>query len=106
MKTTLLMHISTEEICRLSNINTSTIIEIVEHGIIQPKGGDLQLHEVEAWLFEPEVVSTVKKAARLHYDLDIDWAGIAFAIDLLKDLDDLRCENRLLKQRLEKLIQY
>ena len=104
MTATLIMHIGTEEICRLSNITTETIIEIVEHGIIQPQDGDSLGHQPEAWRFDPQVITTAQKAARLHDDLEIGWAGIALAIELLSDLEKLRVENELLKQRIERFI--
>ena len=103
MRTTLLLQITTEEICRLSNINIDTMVEIVEHGIIQPKGGDNLKHQPDSWLFDPELIGTAKKAIRLHRDLDIDWAGIALAIELLDELDTLRNENLVLKRCLDHL---
>lgn len=104
MITTLVMHLGTEEICRLSQINTETIIEIVEHGIIQPEGEGQQQQQPASWRFDPQVIGIAKKAVRLHRDLDIDWAGIALAIDLLQDLDALRQENKLLRQRIERFM--
>lgn len=103
MTNTLIMHLSTQEICRLSNINTQTVIEIVEYGIIQPEDNGSRKRP-EEWTFDPHVVSTAKKAVRLHDDLEIDWAGIALAIELLEELENLRKENRQLTQRLQRFL--
>jgi chaperone modulatory protein CbpM len=47
------------------------------------------------------MLTVTKKACRLHNDLDIDWAGIALAISLLDELEQLRQENRELHRRLQ-----
>lgn len=104
MSTTLIMHLSTEEICRLSNISTDTVVKIVEFGIIKPEDDQIQSRLPEEWTFNPNVVSIAKKAVRLHNDLEIEWAGIALAIDLLEELEYLRNENQQLNQRLQRFL--
>jgi len=45
-----------------------------------------------------------KKARRLHRDLGVDWSGIALALCLLEELEELREENKRLQCQLGKFI--
>jgi|SaaInl5LU_22_DNA_1037371.scaffolds.fasta_scaffold04216_2 chaperone modulatory protein CbpM len=88
-----------EEVCEAVGISTQTLIEIVELGIVEPEVSG------ESWHFDPEALPVVKRASRLKNDLDIDWPGIALALDILNELDSLRAENQMLKQRLDRFLQ-
>jgi chaperone modulatory protein CbpM len=86
-----------DTICEAADIPHNTLIEIVTHGIVKPDG-----ESPTDWTFEWHSVTVINKANRLHRDLDIDWAGIALAMDLLDELESLRSENLMLKQRLQR----
>lgn len=90
----------TEEFCRLAELPEECLIEIVEQGIVEPIGD-----APEQWLFDDAALDVARRAARLQRDLDIDWSGIALALSLLDELDELRAENRMLKQRLGRFLQ-
>jgi chaperone modulatory protein CbpM len=92
-------YFSVEEICCATELPSQTIIEIIDHGIIQPKGAS-----PDDWSFNIRMITVTKKACRLHNDLDIDWAGIALAISLLDELEQLRQENRELHRRLQRFM--
>jgi chaperone modulatory protein CbpM len=79
------------------NLAHNTLLEIVTHGIVKPDG-----ESPSDWTFEWHSVTVISKACRLRRDLDIDWAGIALAMDLLDELESLRSENLILKQRLQR----
>lgn len=85
------------ELCQATSLRSETLIEIVEEGILEPTGDS-----PETWQFGSQTVSIAQKAARLHDDLDIDWPGIALAISLIEELDQLRGENQYLRQRLQR----
>ncbi|WP_257267174.1 chaperone modulator CbpM [Endozoicomonas sp. ONNA2] len=91
--------LSFTEVCLQTGVAEETIIEIIEQGIVEPMGTS----PVE-WRFSPAMVLMTRKAVRLHQDLDVDWPGIALAIELLERLDQLRQENRHLKRRLSRFI--
>lgn len=91
----MLVHITTHELCQRTDLNTETLVEIVEHGIVEPEGAN-----PEEWTFNLDYVCTVQRAARLHRDLEIDWAGIALVLELLEERDRLRAENEMLQRRL------
>ena len=92
-------YFSFEELCYATQTPSQTIIEIINYGIVEPEGSD-----PETWLFNTQMISVTKKACRLHRDLEIDWSGIALAISLLDELDQLRDENQRLRNRLKRFL--
>ena len=81
-----------QELCQATSISAEIVIEIVEHGIIEPVG-----HSPEEWFFSPQMITTTRKAVRLHRDLEINWTGIALAVSLLDELEQLRDKNKALE---------
>jgi chaperone modulatory protein CbpM len=51
------------------------------------------------------MVCLIRRALRLHRDLDLDWEDVAFVNDLLEERDRLLAENRVLRQRLARFLQ-
>jgi len=92
-------YLSLEEICFATQNPSQTIIEIVNQGIVEPEGSG-----PETWVFNTQMISVTKRACRLHRDLEIDWSGIALAISLIEELDQLREENQRLRKRLERFL--
>jgi chaperone modulatory protein CbpM len=92
-------YFSFQELCNITALPSQTIIEIVDQGIVEPEGTD-----PETWLFNTQMVSITRKACRLHNDLEIDWSGIALAISLLEELEEIRHENQQLKAQLDRFI--
>ncbi len=90
---------SFEELCIETELPSTTIIEIVEQGIIDPLGDT-----PKNWRFTTQMIMVTKRACRIHQDLDIDWSGIALAISLIDELEQLRTENQRLKTRLDRFI--
>lgn len=95
-----IVHVSFEELCQSVSINEELLLELVAHGIVVPVQGELQ----EEWLFNASAVNAISKAARLHRDLAIDWADIALVLKLLEEVETLRAENAMLKQRLSRFV--
>ncbi|MNM95603.1 Chaperone modulatory protein CbpM [compost metagenome] len=46
-----------------------------------------------------------KRAAKLHHDLQLEWEGVALALELLEEVQQLRSENSMLRQRLGRFVQ-
>jgi len=76
----------------------TTVTEIVKLGIVEPEVVD------DDWHFDEQVITVVSRAVRLHRDLDIDWCGVALALELLDEVEALRLENEHLRQRLARFI--
>jgi chaperone modulatory protein CbpM len=92
-------YFSFEELCEVTELSSHIVIEVVEHGIIEPQGT-----EPDSWAFDLQMIAATKKACRLHNDLGIDWSGIALAISLLDEVEQLRLENDKLKRRLNRFV--
>ena len=56
------------------------------------------------WRFTDYELALAKRAAKLRRDLDLEWEGVALALDLLEEVRELRAENLMLKQRLGRLV--
>ena len=87
--------LSLTEITQFVRIPIETVIVIVDHGIVEPRG-----QNPEEWQFEPHMLATLRRAIRLQQDLELDWAGIAVALSLTEQLHQLRDQNKLLRQQL------
>lgn len=98
--TDILLNISFNELCQLEEITEQIIIDVVDHGIAEPIEGE----EATDWIFESSSVHWLKKAIRLHRDLDIDWIAVAMVIDLLQENECLQKETKLLKNQLRRFL--
>lgn len=89
-----------EELCQLEQIEPEVVIEIVEYGIAQPVRGQ----EVDDWVFDTTTVHWIKKAVRLHIDLEIDWVAVALVIDLMQQKETLLRENERVQYQLKRFV--
>ncbi|MCK9796321.1 chaperone modulatory protein CbpM [Pseudomonas chlororaphis] len=96
---TLIVQLDMEEFCEVADLSAAYVIEIVEHGILEPHGA-----APEHWRFTDVELVLAKRAAKLQRDLDLEWEGVALALDLLEEVQQLRAENQMLKQRLGRLV--
>lgn len=97
----LVLRISLHDLCQCEGLNEQLIVEVVEHGIAQPIAGN----SVVDWVFETTSVYWVRKAARLHSDLEIDWVAVAMVIDLLKRNEALEKQNQCFEQQLRRFLE-
>jgi chaperone modulatory protein CbpM len=96
----LVLRISLHELCQYEGLNEQLIVEVVDHGIAQPVAGN----SVVDWVFEATSVHWLRKAVRLHEDLEIDWVAVAMVIDLLQRNEDLQRQNEHFKQQLKRYL--
>jgi len=94
--------ISLNELCQLEKIESHHIIEIVENGIVKP----IANANSKEWEFETSSVHWIKKAVRLHQDLEIDWLAVALLIDLIQQRDALQREKDFFQQQLRRFTQH
>lgn len=83
-----LTELSQRCVCR-----TEFIIEMVEEGVLEPQGD-----RPEEWQFSGPDLVRLRRAIRLQQDLDVNLPGIALAMDLLEELEDLRARIRLMER--------
>lgn len=83
-----------EEVCRACGERRTVVIEMIEHGIIEPRSAGSRGPEGrgvdEATLeFHGEALVRAQVAARLMRDLGVNLPGAALAVDLLRQLGRL-----------------
>jgi len=76
--------VSVADICRSCAVEVETITLLVEEGILDPVGGD-----VEHWQFTITSLRRVKTAMHLQRDLGVNLAGAALALELLDRIAEL-----------------
>ncbi|MDP1932555.1 MAG: chaperone modulator CbpM [Gammaproteobacteria bacterium] len=85
--------------CHATGLESRHLFEIVEYGIITPQGDS-----PDDWRFDLHMISTAKRALRLQRDLHLEWSAIALVLELLDEREQLRRENAMLQQRLERFL--
>ncbi|MBO0368940.1 chaperone modulator CbpM [Pseudomonas shirazensis] len=100
MSSTLIVQLDMRTLCQEADITADWVIEIVEHGIVEPSG-----RTPEDWLFDDRAPVTLKRAVKLHQELELEWEGVALALELLEEVQHLRSENTMLRQRLGRFTQ-
>ena len=80
------------ELCRFCDADDAWIMEMVDHGVLEPRG-----RTRAEWTFRALHIARAKKARRLSRDLDVNAAGIALILDLLEERDALRRRLSLLE---------
>ncbi|CAI8734057.1 MULTISPECIES: chaperone modulator CbpM [Pseudomonas] len=99
MSSPLIVQLDMAEFCEAADLSDVYVIEIVEHGILEPQGT-----QPREWRFTDYELTLAKRAAKLRRDLELEWEGVALALDLLEEVQELRSENRMLRQRLARLV--
>ncbi len=95
------LRISLGELCECEQVSRQWLVTMVEHDIVNPVS---VTGEVEDWLFDTRSVPWVKRAIRLHRDLELEWVAIAMILELQQQREELLLENRCLQQRLQRFL--
>ncbi|MFW9268626.1 chaperone modulatory protein CbpM [Pseudomonas sp. D2-30] len=88
------------EFCEAAALADVHVIEIVEHGILEPHGA-----APTDWRFTDYELVLARRAAKLRRELELEWEGVALALDLLEEVQQLRSENRRLRQQLGRWVE-
>ncbi len=77
--------LSIDELSRLCAVDRTYIVELVEEGV-------LNVVEVQAkeWRFSGAALRRARTALRLQRDLEINLPGVALALELLEEIEELR----------------
>lgn len=78
---------SLADLCGLCGVPAGFIHEMMDEGIIAPASGNSS----QDWLFTFVEIRRVQTTIRLQRDLRVNMPGCALALDLLDQLDELRC---------------
>jgi chaperone modulatory protein CbpM len=80
--------LSLEDLCRMCATPKQHIVEFVEEGV-------LEVVEVSTqWHFTGAALRRARMALRLERDLEVNLAGVALALNLMEELEQLRRELR------------
>ncbi|MCY4044137.1 MAG: chaperone modulatory protein CbpM [Cellvibrionales bacterium] len=93
--------ITLTEVCQITINQEEDILLIVEEGIVSPK-----TQQTGQPAFQEQDLMVIKKACRLHKELNLDWHAVALMMDLLDARDALERENAALRQRLERFLDF
>lgn len=84
--------LSLADLCRACEAEAERIMELVHEGVLAPAGS-----APGEWRFSGAHLQRARVALRLQSDLEVNLAGVALALELLDELDELRARV----QRLE-----
>lgn len=79
------IELSLAELCRACQLPAERIIEFVDEGLVEPRGRD-----PARWRFRSISIRRVRRAQRLKRDLGVNTSGVALALELLEELEQLR----------------
>lgn len=77
------------EVCRVCAVHVESIVELVDEGVLEPAGRGMP-----EWRFPGTEIRRARMALRLKHDLGLNPAGVALAMQLLEELEELRARTR------------
>ena len=81
------------EVCQKYNIPAELLQEMIEQGLFS-----LQSSEIEKIALNQKELRRIESAFRLHHDLGINLAGVALALDLLDEINQMHQELTILRK--------
>ena len=79
------MECGLRDLCRICNIPAEIVQDMIDEGLINPRGS-----EPMEWRFSAVEIRRIQVSIRLQRDLRINLPGCALAMDLLEELEELR----------------
>ena len=79
------MECSLRDICRICNIREEIVRDMIDEGLISPKGSS----RIE-WRFSAVEIRRIQVSMRLQRDLRINLPGCALILDRREELEELR----------------
>lgn len=78
------------EICRLSHLSEAVLYEFMDYDIIHPIDmANMAMSDRTQFMFDVAQLVRLQRALRLQRDLEVNLAGIAFALELLDEINTL-----------------
>lgn len=78
-------YLSLQQLCSSAQVEETVVVQLVEIEVLSPVAD-----EANAWRFQADDLSRVRKANRLMQEFDLSPLGLALVIDLLDELETLR----------------
>jgi len=79
--------LSLRELCEACAVHVEFIAELVDEGVIDPVG-----YDKSHWCFSGTSLQRIRKAKHLQRDLGLNLAGVALALDLIDEVQQLRAQ--------------
>lgn len=89
--------LSFHELCNACAISEDWVLQLVEEGALEPLNFTEHMQQTEQWRFTAVSLQKVQTAKRLQRDLQINPAGVALALDLLEQIDQLQTQLHCLQ---------
>jgi len=86
------VELSLNDMARRCSVKTEFVIAMVYEGVLEPRG-----EQPEEWHFGGDDLIRLRRALRLQQDLDVNLPGVALALELLEELDELRTRLKRLE---------
>lgn len=90
------MTVTFGQLCRSCGMDADWVARLVDEGILDPVPSSGQ---AQRWHFPTAHIKRARTAARLHRDLSINVAGLALALDLMDEIEDLRARLDAAQER-------
>ena len=84
--------VTIDDLCRTCRVDQAVIISLVDEGIVEPSSRD-----ESPWRFSGSDLPLVLRAIRLQRDFELNPPGVAFALDLLDEIDLLRTQIKIIE---------
>jgi chaperone modulatory protein CbpM len=85
------IHLTLVELCRVCRVPEEQVRDWVGEGVLEPSGAS-----PEEWRFAGAMLQRSRVATRLARDFELGASGVALALDLLEQIEDLRARLRRL----------
>jgi len=83
------VHLTLLELSHSCCVSSEQLIALVEEGVLEPVGND-----PADWRFGGRSLQRARAALRLTRDLHLDPPGVALALELLEQIDELQARLR------------
>lgn len=91
--------LSFQELCDACAGTEEWIVQLVEEGVLEPLNFTEHVQQATQWRFTAISLQKAHTAKRLQRDLEINPAGVALALDLLEQIDQLQTQLHCLRAR-------
>ena len=82
------------EFCRAIRMQPELVLQMIEHQLSEPQG-----ETADDWRFDSISLKRARIAVSFYHDLEVNWPGIAIALELLEKIDDLQRQVDILEKK-------
>lgn len=86
------LELTLTDLAQRCSVKTELVIAMVYEGVLEPRG-----KQPEEWHFGGRDLIRMRRALRLQQDLEVNLPGVALALELLEELDELRSRLKRLE---------